>query len=141
MSTTLKGSPELKARLKALKLAFKPIGRAWADETVKAARPKVPVRTGRLRGSIRRRSATQKRAVVEAHYTANFIDADVKAHDIVPKKKKQLIFQGSGGRTIFSRKVHHRGSKGNRFKRRAAHEGLRKAPPLSTLVDQWNDAA
>jgi hypothetical protein len=32
--SNIKGKRELNARLRALKLAFKPIGRSWAKETV-----------------------------------------------------------------------------------------------------------
>ncbi len=141
MTTALKGGEDLKRRLKALRLTFKPLGRSWADETVRQAKPQVPVRTGRLRESHRRKSATQRRATVVAHYTSNFIDADVKPHDIKAKPGKHLAFPGTGGRPVFARKVHHRGSKGNRYKARAAQAALRKTPLAEILIDQWNKGA
>lgn len=138
--STLKGGPELKRRLAAIKLAFKPIGRQWADETAKAGRTMVPVRTGRLRKSIRRKNATQKRATVAAHYTAYFIDKGTVPHDIKAKRAKGLVFEGRHG-TIFARKVHHRGIKARPFRERMAHEGLRRTPMADAIIKQWNAAA
>jgi hypothetical protein len=136
----LKGSRELRARLKSLRLAFKPVGKAWADDTAHIARSRVPVRTGRLRSSIRRRNATQKRATVVGHYTANFIDHGTKQHDIRPKKAKTLAFS-VGGRTVFAKKVHKRATRGNHFKRTAALEALRRNPLAAEVINQWNAAA
>ena len=138
--TTLRGGKELKARIKALKLAFKPIGRTWGRETVSLSRSAVPVRTGRLRKSIRVRNATQKRTTVVAHFTAYFIDAGTKPHDIRPRKARRLVFEVSG-RTIFARKVHHRGTKARPFRVRAANEALRRTDVKAQLIDVWNEAA
>jgi hypothetical protein len=135
----LRGGNELRARLKSLKLAFKPAGKAWADETARQARPRVPVRTGRLRKSIRRRNASQKRATVVMHHTGSFIDAGVKPHAIVGKRGR-LMFE-AGGRTIFARKVNHRGFRARPFRQRAAEEGLRREPLAKHVINQWNEAA
>jgi hypothetical protein len=63
---SLKGSPQLLARLKALKLAFKPMGRDWATDTARSAERSAPRRSGALARSFRVKSATQRRAVVNA---------------------------------------------------------------------------
>ena len=76
MPATLKGSRELRRRLKAIKTVFKPAGRDWADETARIAQSMVPVRTGKTRASIRRRNASQKRATVKGNRAVNFIDAN-----------------------------------------------------------------
>jgi hypothetical protein len=136
----LKGSRELRARLRAIKLTFKPAGRDWADETAKVAKTMVPSKTGRLRGSIRRRNATQRKATVVAHYTAFFIDKGTKRHSENPKKAKALKF-ARGGNTIFSRKVDHPRTAARPFRERAAREGLRRKPIAGQMVKQWNDAA
>lgn len=137
----LKGARELRARLKALKLAFKPIGRKWGRAAIDAGRPMVPVKTGRLRKSMRITSATQKKTRVGAHYTAYFVDAGVKPHMIKSKSGEFLgPFRGRGG-TIFARAVHHRGYRARPFRRRMAEEGLRKTPMAQELIDQWNAAA
>jgi hypothetical protein len=136
----LKGGNDLRNRLKALKLAFKPIGRQWGRNTVKAGRPMVPIQTGRLRKSLRVTSASQKKARVGGHYTGYFIDAGVKPHTIKPKGSGSLVFRGRHG-TIFAKKVNHRGFRARPFRKRMAQEGLRQTPMAQTLIDQWNDAA
>lgn len=138
--STLKGGPQLKARLRAIKESFKPIGREWADTTAKLARDKVPVRTGRLRKSIRRKNASQRRATVVAHFTAFFIDPGTKAHDIKARRAGSLVFEGRGG-TIFAKKVHKRAYKGKPFRKEAAREALRRNPMAEELIKQWNRAA
>lgn len=138
---SLKGGRELKNRLKALKVAWKPIGRKWGRASINAGRPMVPVRTGRLRKSMRILSATQKKTRVGAHYTAYFIDAGVKPHFIKSKSGEFLgPFKGRGG-TIFTRAVHHRGYRARPFRRRMAQEGLRQTPLAQEIIDAWNRAA
>lgn len=137
---SLKGERELRARLKALRLAFKPIGKDWANEGVRQMRPRVPVRTGRLRQSFRVRNATQRRAVVGGHFTAYFVDKGPKPHDIRAKTGGTLVFQGRRG-TVFARSVHHRGYRGRPFRQKAADEALRKTPMAQEVIRQWNNAA
>lgn len=141
----LKGSVELKDRLKAVRLAFKPIGRRWADTAVDLGGPKLPVRPssmhagdkhapGRLHGSIRRKTATQRKAVVGAHYTAYFIDAGVKPHSMT--KRTPGVKQD---RTVFAKK--HPGYRARPFRAYIAHESLRRHPMAETLIDEWNKGA
>lgn len=139
---SLQGGPELKARLRAIRLTFKQYGRVWNEATAQNMRRsgKWNDRTGRLRRSIRRKSATQRRATVVGHYTANFVDAGSKAHDITARRAPRLIFQ-AGGRTIFARKVHKQRIAARRFKRPAALEALRQHPMRETMIDLWNKAA
>ena len=139
MTSHLKGKQELKARLRAVSLSFKPIGKKWADETAKAARPKVPVKTGRLRASIKRKSATMKRAQVGMYYTGYFVDKGPQAHDIIAKTGGSLVFQGRSG-TVFARKVHHRGYKGRPFRKQSGIDGLRATPQADIIIEQWNKA-
>lgn len=139
MATNLKGTNELRARLRAIQTSFKPIGREWADTTAGVAKPMVPVRTGRLRASIRRKNASMKLASVAAHFTAFFVDAGPKAHTIVPKKANRLAFQVEG-RTVFARKVSHPGYRPRPFRERAATEGLRRTPMAQQMIKLWNSA-
>jgi hypothetical protein len=134
---SLQGGTELKNRLRALKLSFKSYGRKWGTTAADIARPQVPVRTGRLRKSIRLRNATQRRAVVVAHYTAYFVDKGPKRHQITAKGKG-LIFT-AGGRTIFTKKVNHPGYRGKPFRASAAHGALRRHPLSEGLIDAWNN--
>jgi hypothetical protein len=136
----LKGGRELRARLKAVRLMFKPAGRAWADEYVNIARPMVPSDTNRLRNSIKRTHATQRKATVGAHYSAYFVDKGPKRHSIAPQTKKRLAWE-RGGQTIFARKVNHPGYRGRPFRARAAHEALRRKPMAAALIAEWNRAA
>ena len=137
---SVKGGRELRARLKAAGLMFKPYGRTWADTTAVEMRHRVPVTTGRLQKSIRRKNATQRRATVVGHYSANFVDAGSKEHDIVPRTKPLLIFE-AGGRTIFARKVHKQRIGPRRFKRESALAALRRHPMSDALIAEWNRAA
>lgn len=157
----LKGGPELRARLKALKVAWKPIGRKWGRASINAGRPMVPERTGRLRKSMRILSNTQTKTRVGAYYTAYFVDKGPRPHDIRPKRAKLLRFtvgkhsgkvkvgghtftdrsRKSKGNTIFTRAVHHRGYRARPFRRRMAEEGLRKTPLAQEIIDAWNKAA
>lgn len=136
----LKGSPELRARLRALKVAFKPLGKSWAEDTRDAAKRRVAKRTGKTASTFRVRNASQRKATVVGSFVANFIDAGTKEHDIVPKKATRLRFQKEG-RTIFAKKVHHPRIAARPFKRAAALEGLQKNPLAATVVKQWNEAA
>lgn len=136
----VKGSRELRARLKAAGLMFKPYGRLWADTAAGEMRGDVPEDTGRLKRSLKRKNATQKRATVYGMHWANFVDAGSVAHDIKARKAPRLIFQ-AGGRTIFARKVHKQRIAARPFKRKAAVAALRRHPMRETLIEMWNRAA
>jgi hypothetical protein len=123
---SIKGTAELKARLRAIRVVFKPIGRDWADETVILARAAVPKKTGRLQRSIRRQSATMQRAKVVAHYTQYFVDAGTKAH-FEPRHN------------YFS-KVQHPRVRARPFRARVAREALRRKPMAEQVIRAWNDA-
>ncbi len=137
---SLKGSPELRARLRSLKLAFKPVGRAWGDDAVSELRRRVPKRTGKTAASFRVRNNTQTKTTVVGSFVANFIDAGTKAHDMVPKKASALVFQSSG-QTIFAKKVHKPRQAGKPFKRAAAEAALKDNPLAEAVIKQWNSAA
>ncbi len=144
---SLQGADELRARLKAIRSGvFKPVGKDWADETAKIARSKVPNRntrwsTGRLHDSIRRKSATMKKAVVVAHYSAYFVDAGVKPHMMTPRKATLARHARQG--TIFARKSRkmHPGYRARPFRASSAREALRKHPVLDRVTAAWNEAA
>jgi hypothetical protein len=138
--SSLKGTKQLNARLRAIKQTFKPAGREWAEEAANQMRSDVPQKTGRLRRSFRVKSATQKRAQVGGHYTAFFIDKGTKAHAIRAKKAPRLIFQADG-RTIFAKKVNHPATRAQPFRGRAAREALRRKPMAASLIKLWNKAA
>lgn len=142
MSGKLVGAPQLRARLKAIGQVFKPYGRIWADDTAEEMRHSNAWqdRTGMLRRSFRRKNATQKRATVAGHYTANFVDAGSVAHDIVARRAPRLIFQ-DGGNTIFAKRVHKQRIAAKPFKRKAALKALHDNPMSDELKRLWNQAA
>lgn len=136
---SLRGAPELRARLKAIRGAFKPVGREWAEETVRLARPHVPVATGKTQRSLRVRNASQRKATVVARFPATFIDRGTKAHDITARRSKALRFQVGGG-TVFARKAHKRATSGTHFASRAAKAALRENVSAQVLIQLWNKA-
>lgn len=138
-TSRLKGGPELRARLRAIQTAFKPIGKAWADNGSDAGKGMVPTRTFRLKNSIKRRNATLKHATIVAHYTAYFVDAGTKRHEIVPKTAKFMAFPYNG-RTVFARKVDHPATHPQPFRKRMAVEGMRRTPQAQIMIDLWNKA-
>ena len=138
--STLKGSAEFKARLKAAGQMFKPYSREWADEYVVVAKPMIPERTGATRASVRRKNASAKKASVQASFIATFIDAGAKPHSIVPKKAAGLYFT-DGGNTVFTKKVAHPGVRPRPFRVRAMNEAIRRKPMADRLIKEWNGAA
>jgi hypothetical protein len=138
--STIKGATQLRARLRAIKVSFKPIGKSWASETRDRSRATVSVRTGRGRASIRVKNASMTKASVAALYYIRILDSGAKAHAIAPRKARALAWQANG-RTVFSRKVMKPQQRGTGFAKRAALEALRRHPMAETLIRQWNEAA
>lgn len=142
--STLRGADELRARLKALtKNVVKPVHKEWADEAVKIARSDVaamtmPYSKGRLHDSIKRKTATQRKAVVVAVYHAYFVDKGPKPHSLQRRKDRP-----KGGRTIFSRmaRKQHPGYAARPFRAHATMEAYRRVHPLDRVVKAWNEAA
>jgi hypothetical protein len=126
---SLKGGPELRARIKAISTVFKPYARKWANSAVDIGKPLVPVKTGRLQGSIRVKSVTQYKAVVSGHYTAYFIDAGAK-HPSKSRKGRNTIFHPKSGFRMKPRP----------FRVRMATEALRRTPMRDEVVNAWNAA-
>jgi len=146
--SSLQGADALRARLKALRQnVFKPAGKDWADETARIARSMVPNRDtrwskGRLHDSIKRKSATQRKAIVVAHYSAYFVDSGVKPHYLTPRKST-VARRAKQGRTIFARAARkmHPGYRARPFRAKAAHDALRRYPIKDKVIAAWNEAA
>lgn len=136
----LRGAEDLRKRLRAIGVTFKPLGRQWGRETVKLSRPQVPAVTGKTRRSLRVRHANMKRATVYGSFVASILDRGAQPHVIKARKSPRLVFQ-AGGRTIFARSVHHRGVRGRRYATKAGREALRRVGMAQALVDQWNKGA
>jgi hypothetical protein len=141
VAASLKGGPELKARLRAMRQEFKPMGRNWAQDTASTSNRTAPRgATGRLGRSHKMRNATQRMATVVAIFYGVFVNRGTKAHTIVAKNAPNLVFTAQG-RTIFAKKVAHRGIKGTRYVDKAAQGALRKHVSVKALIDAWNRAA
>jgi hypothetical protein len=142
MASRLKGSPELKARLKAVRQSFKPIGAKWADKTASIYPGMAPTRPatmragdghapGRLRGSFVVKKRTAYKAVVGGHYSAYFVNKGVKAHSMQKRAAGQ-------DRTVFAKK--HPGYTARPFLKRGAWQSLDRFPMSDTLIGEWNKA-
>jgi hypothetical protein len=145
--SSIQGLDALKARLKALrKDVIKPVHKAWADEAVKIARADVggmtmPYSKGRhLLGSIKRKTATQRKAVVVASYHAYFVDHGVVSHSLQRRKSRP---KGGFGRTIFAATARkpHPGYRARPFRVHAAEEAFRRTHPMDRVIAAWNGAA
>jgi hypothetical protein len=124
--------------MRAIKQTFKPVGKAWATDTVHLAQQRVPVRTGATRRSIRVRNASQKRAVVVAIWGARFIEGGTRAHDEKPRRKRAMRFHAQG--TIFAKRVHKPATRAQPFLKPSAIDALAKNPMAAELIRLWNAA-
>lgn len=147
MTTHIKGTPEFKRRLKAIRTeTFKPLAQKWQDETVRLARERVPNRNtrwskGKLHDSIQpkatakgRRSQSAIEARVTFRYTGYFVDAGTRGHGL----------HSRASRTVFSRKARKRGNGGyaaRPFRTRSAQDAFRKFPFQQVITEAWNRAA
>lgn len=136
----LRGSRELRARLRAIKTVFKPVGRQWTEETTRLARSRVTVRTGATRNSIRRKNASMTRASVVATGGARFLEAGTVPHPIRAKKVSAMKFNAAG-QPRFAKRVKHPGSRKQPFLRQSGRDALAKIDMLRDLLDLWNKAA
>lgn len=138
----LHGAKELRARFKALRQVFKPIGKDWADRTVEQAKSRVRVVSGETKRSIRRKSATQKRAIVSASYGGRFLDQGTKAHPIRARRFPAMSFAHSKtGQPVFAKKVRHPGGKAYPFLRVSARAELDSDKNIDHIYRAWNSVA
>lgn len=129
---TVRGGPELRARIKAISGVFKPYARKWANEAVVVGKPiaRTPTSTGATAASIRVKSVTQFKAVVGGKFTAYFIDAGAK-YPSRSRKRRNTIFHPKSGFRMKPRP----------FRARMAQEALRRIPPRDEVIRAWNEAA
>lgn len=142
----IKGGEELAAALRELPVKFEvqvmaAALREGAKEIESRAKANVPVRTGKLRDSIKIRRRTNKRTgyinlLVTAGdrkkggaYYAHMVEYGTKGHEIRPKGAKSLFIAG-----LLRELVKHPGAKPSAFMRRAFDEG--HAPALIRVTDR-----
>lgn len=138
----LHGAKELRARFKALRQVFKPLGRDWADRTVVLARSRVRVKTGKTKASIRRSNATLRKAQVVASHGARFLDKGTQRHAMQARRFNVMRFPNSRtGRPVFAKRVNHPGARAYPFMRVSAREALDSSDKVRIVIEQWNRAA
>lgn len=148
--TNIKGSPELKARLKAIATnTFKPGGRDWADEAVALGRSRVgsyhmPYSQNVLVPSIRRKSATAKRALVTGSFHGYFVDAGTRGAGLQSRARRAS--KQKHGPTFFARQARKPKRRGGGYDARPfrswmAREALRRKPLTDAMIKAWNEAA
>lgn len=153
MPATIKGMPQLRARISGLSKARKTMARTWALQTTKLAKQnfRPHKKTGTTSRTIAPRNVSEHGAEVSAGAAAVFIEGGTRAHDIRPKRARALRFAtGSGVRlsgrprkgagVVFAKRVHHPGTKADPFLEPAAKEALGDVG-VKVLVDGWNRAA
>ena len=138
----LRGSPELRRRLKAIKTVFKPVGKEWTDKATAEAKRHLArsVDTGKTLASVKRKNASMTKASIKGRYPVNFIDAGTKAHDIKAKPGKVLRFE-KGGQVFFRKKVHKRAVAARPFKKATRDAAWQEVDLIRDLVELWNKAA
>ena len=145
---TVKGFPELRARLDSIGRPGMPILGKWQHNTTVQARSTAPSRTGRGRASIHPSKLTETRAEVRGAYWLIFMDRGTKAHIIEPKgisgggrggksNTKALRFEWKG-ETVFARKVHRRRMRRRPFLTKAAQDGLKSGIFSDAIIQLWN---
>ena len=135
----LQGADGLIDRLQAIQETPRTISKGWGEATVAAMRPYIPVKTGKGRASVRVASSDADGADVTALDYVAILDQGAAAHDIMPTSASVLAFD-VGGRTVFAPKVHKPQQRGLGFARRAAEDGMRRAPMSDAVVEAWNRA-
>lgn len=136
----LRGSRELRARLKAIRTVFKPVGKSWAEQTTTLAKTRVQVRTGKTRSTIRVKNASLRKAAVEAKEGARFLEAGAKPHVIKPRRFKAMRWNAQG-QPMFAKKVSHTGMRARPFLKRSGRDVLNRMDMLRELLKLWNEAA
>jgi hypothetical protein len=138
---TLQGSRQLRARLDAIGDTSKlllPVARSGVREAKKL----VPVRTRNLSRTIHiGQISTDSVEVVASAKYARPVEFGSRAHLIRPRNRKALRFK-VGGKTVFTRLVHHPGNKAHPFLIPGVRKAISAAGGLrDRIIANWNAAA
>jgi hypothetical protein len=136
---TIKGGPELRARLQAVIANAPEMERAWADDAAKRIKAAAPSRTGRLKASVRAGTSKGRGAVFGAFWGV-FIDRGTKPHTIEAHKAKALRFEYRG-QTIFAKKVQRKRMRRRPFITKGAQDALAASPIHDQIIKAWNRKA
>lgn len=151
MSATVKGIPELRTRLEAIK-PDRDFLRNLGLSAIREQKLLVPRRTGNLGRSIGLGSLTPTfvETVATAGYAA-FVEFGTKAHDIVPRAKKALRFavggnarlSGSprtGAPVVFAKRVRHPGTRAQPYMLPGAKRAIEAGGLKDYVIARWNKA-
>lgn len=134
----LHGLDGLRKRLEAMDAASKTIPPRWGRSYVSSAQSMIPVRRGVTRRSIRLGAVDGNSADIVGSEVAVLLDTGTKAHD--EAARGGVMAFGTGSRTIFARRVHHPGTRAQKWRTRAADAATRKTPLGDIIVGAWNKA-
>lgn len=137
---TIKGGPDLRARLLAIPAGAPEMVALWADDAAARMRTSAP----NARRPKSREFTTKARGLRGAVYGAFwwvFVDRGTKAHEITGAGAKNppttLKFQWSG-RTIFAKAVMHPRTRRRAFITKAAQDALASSKLTDLIVKLWN---
>ena len=100
-----------------------------AGRLAEEMRERAPVRTGRLRDSIRVARIGRFRLVGPTVPYAPYVEFGTRPHVIRPRRARALRFEVEG-RTVFAMYVRHPGFRGRFFVRRSVEAVMREIPDL-----------
>jgi len=119
----VKGLKELRKMLEEIPEQVRGILEDLTRETYEKAVQYAPERTGFLRRNIVWSvEGLTGRVISQAPYSA-YVEFGTRPHMIFPRRARVLRFE-VGGRTVFARYVHHPGTRGRFFMRRALQDAL-----------------
>lgn len=130
------GGSALRARLTNVAAVAPAFAGEWADETVDLIKRTKPSST-RPASSRFTAKVSDRRAGVYGAFWWIFVDRGTKAHDIVARRAKTLVFQWKGD-TIFAKKVHRKRMRRRPFITRAAQEALSSSNFAELVIQAWN---
>lgn len=154
MSYSIKGMPQLRARIEGMSNKRSTLTKQWALKTTSLAKKnfRPHTKTGTTSRTIAPRRITNEGAEVSAGAAAIFIERGTRPHDIRPRHAKALRFAtGSGVRLsgrppkgatgiVFTKHVRHPGTRADPFLQPTAKEALGDIG-VKVLIDGWNRAA
>ena len=153
MAASVKGIPQLQARFRALEDVPARVTKQWQLRTVREAKLTVRKATRNTSRTIRPYGLTPREVAVVAGGAAVFLEGGTRAHTIVPRRKKWLMFATDPkDRTLSGRPK--KGAKSIRFAKRVRHPGTKPYPFLKpaaqkaledigaeVVIEPWNRAA
>lgn len=159
MSLTVKGIPQLRKRLEAVKASPRPLLGKIQLDAERYAKQLVPRKTSNLGRSITRGELTDSYTIVRARagYAA-YVELGTRPHVIRPKRGGFLRFPAkgaakrlsgaptrgavrAGGAYVFARKVNHPGTKPQPFLVPGARRSIEENTGREVIISRWNRAA